>query len=139
APTRGRFVFDLIAPEDHDDSRAVFDRCLTVPGQAFETEFRVSHREGHLMWLGARLTNLLADPDVGGVMVNIHDISARRRAEEELSHQAFHDGLTELANRALFGDRVDHALDRNRRSGVPPVVIYLDLDGFKNVNDSLGH
>ena len=85
------------------------------------------------------MVNLLADPDVGGVVVNLHDITDRKRAEEELAHQAFHDSLTGLANRALFRDRVEHALRRNVRTGLEPAVIYLDLDGFKNVNDSLGH
>jgi diguanylate cyclase (GGDEF)-like protein len=72
-------------------------------------------------------------------VVNLHDITDRKQAEEELAHQAFHDSLTGLANRALFRDRVDHALRRRSRSGLDPAVIYLDLDGFKNVNDSLGH
>ncbi len=139
ARAMGVNVFDLISPEDQAESWAVFERCMTAPGQMFETELRTRHGEGHEMWLSARIVNLLDDPDVGGVVVNIHDISDRRRAEEELSHQAFHDGLTDLPNRALFSDRVDHALRRNVRIGLDPVVIFLDLDGFKNVNDSLGH
>ena len=62
--------------------------------------------------------------------------SGRSRA---LSHSGFHDSVTGLANRALFHDRLEHALDRTARSGLGVAVVYLDLDGFKMVNDSRGH
>ncbi|SFL15431.1 putative bifunctional diguanylate cyclase/phosphodiesterase [Geodermatophilus ruber] len=65
--------------------------------------------------------------------------SSRERTQAELAHLAFHDGLTGLANRALFTDRLELALRRTARSGGEVAVVYLDLDGFKNVNDSLGH
>jgi diguanylate cyclase (GGDEF)-like protein len=91
------------------------------------------------MWLSTRVVNLLDEPDVRGIVVNLHDITDRKLAEEELAHQAFHDSLTGLANRALFRDRVEHALHRRARTGSEPAVVYFDLDGFKNVNDGLGH
>nr|MBA2300461.1 EAL domain-containing protein [Chloroflexota bacterium] len=77
---------------------------------------------------------------VGGVLTFsalIHDITERRRLEDELRHQAFHDSLTGLANRALFADRLDHALAR--RDGSAVGVLYFDVDDFKLVNDGLGH
>jgi GGDEF domain-containing protein len=64
--------------------------------------------------------------------------SARWKLERDLAHQAFHDALTQLPNRTLFGDRLEHALVRSRAME-PLAVMLLDLDGFKAVNDTLGH
>ena len=85
------------------------------------------------------MVNLLFDPDVNGVLVNVHDITHRKVAELELTHRAFHDGLTGLANRVLFVDRTEQALRRTARTATDVAVVYVDLDGFKAVNDSMGH
>jgi diguanylate cyclase (GGDEF)-like protein len=92
-------------------------------------------------WLHAEIlaTNLLGDSTVRGIVLNTRDVSERKRLEEQLTHQAFHDPLTGLANRALFRDRVSHALALSQRQGHPITVLFLDLDDFKRINDSLGH
>src|SRR6185437_2286595 len=74
-----------------------------------------------------------------GLALNFRDISERKVLEEKLRQLAFHDPLTLLANRNLFRDRVEHALARSQRGETCAVVMFLDVDNFKNINDSLGH
>ena len=79
-------------------------------------------------------------PRSKGIVLSMRDVTARKALEDELRHQAFHDALTGLANRALFEDRLDHALGACARGTRQPVaVLFLDLDDFKTINDSLGH
>ena len=99
----------------------------------------LQHRDGTWLQFEVQHTNLLDDPDVGGIVLNSRDVSERRAFEEQLSHQAFHDPVTKLANRALFADRVKHALARSGRDDSSVGVMFIDLDDFKTVNDSLGH
>ncbi len=81
----------------------------------------------------------LVDGHIVGRVWSFRDVSDRKRLEDELRHQAFHDPLTGLANKALFLDRVEHAVARTQRGVGQLAILYMDLDNFKLVNDGLGH
>ncbi|MGP0049069.1 MAG: putative bifunctional diguanylate cyclase/phosphodiesterase [Solirubrobacteraceae bacterium] len=97
------------------------------------------HHDGGARHFEILYTNLLDDPAVRGIVLNGRDVSERKAFEEELAHQAFHDSVTHLPNRALFNERVRHAVAHARRDDRALAVIFIDLDDFKTVNDSLGH
>ena len=138
-PAVGDRALDLVEPEDQDEVAALFARALAAPGQVFERDLRVRHGSGSTIWVAGRLINLLHDPDVAALVVNVRDITARKLAEQELVHRSFHDGLTGLANRELFRDRTAQALRRAARSGVDPVVLVVGLAGVGAVSDGHGH
>ncbi|UQX87980.1 EAL domain-containing protein [Jatrophihabitans telluris] len=108
-------------------------------GEDQPLRLRMHHADGRELIVEGSLSNLLADASVSGIVITIRDVTARVQLEERLTHQAFHDPLTGLANRQLFGDRLDHALTPGVTVAASHVVLFCDLDDFKLVNDSLGH
>jgi diguanylate cyclase (GGDEF)-like protein/PAS domain S-box-containing protein len=102
-------------------------------------ECSLKHRDGTWLQFEVQHTDLLQDEHVRGIVLNSRDVSERKAFEDQLAHQAFHDPVTHLANRALFADRVQHAIRRSIRSGRAIGVMFIDLDDFKTINDSLGH
>jgi diguanylate cyclase (GGDEF)-like protein/PAS domain S-box-containing protein len=135
----GRPLTAILDPEAQSRLVEALANVAKRPYGVLELELVVRHHAGHDCTAQVTITNLLDNPSVGGLVLNTRDISERRQLEDQLSHQAFHDSLTALANRALFKDRVDHALLRTKRQTPSVAVLFLDLDGFKEVNDSLGH
>ncbi len=108
-------------------------------GEESALTLRMRHADGRTIVAEGMLTNLVADPVVGGFVITVRDVTERHALQERLSYQAFHDSLTGLANRQLFADRLGHALERRGGAASPLVVLFCDLDNFKDVNDSRGH
>ena len=134
-----RFMLD-VHPDDRELVETMLSGLLAVEGAAQTAEMRVRHVDGSWRWVESVGQNLVHEPAIGGVVLNFRDVTDRKRLEDQLQHEAFHDPLTGLANRALFGDRVSHALALMARHPTDrAAVLFIDLDDFKVVNDSLGH
>jgi diguanylate cyclase (GGDEF)-like protein/PAS domain S-box-containing protein len=128
----------MVHPDDRERFRA-FDIPGYLGGEAFEEEYRIVRADGRIVWVREEAYVFESTP--GTILCHgfLVDITDRKELEQQLNLLAFHDPLTGLANRALFGDRLDHAFAGSARTGLYPAVLYLDLDDFKEVNDSLGH
>jgi len=135
----GQSLAELWSGEDAEKLRKFLAEVAGTPaGTVGPVELRLE-RGSRRCVLESVGSNLTQDPAVEGLALNFRDISERKALEEQLRQLAFHDPLTLLANRNLFRDRVQHALALAQRGRGSVVVMFLDLDNFKNINDSLGH
>jgi diguanylate cyclase (GGDEF)-like protein/PAS domain S-box-containing protein len=136
----GRSVIDLVSSDDRDAAATEFRRAVGLGhGGMVKFEASLVRVDGERRRMEATIANLIGGDAVDGVVATFRDVTEQRNLERQLSHRAFHDELTGLANRALFLDRMDHALRVVRPDADPVVVLFVDLDDFKSVNDALGH
>ncbi len=126
---------EIVVDADQNAARDLVS--LAQGGRPARGEIKLVAEDGHSRHVDVVVTEVI-DEDLTGFVVTCHDVTERFQLEQQLTHEAFHDALTGLANRALFRDRLGHAMARSRGSGGYG-VLFVDLDDFKTVNDSLGH
>ncbi|MCL4688689.1 MAG: PAS domain S-box protein [Burkholderiales bacterium] len=139
AETVGRNVFDLVHREDADQARQAFRRILETRHFREPLEFRIRNREGAWRTFESLGTNCVDNPHIRGVVFNSRDVTDRKAIQQRIQHLAYHDNLTGLPNRGLLQDRLAHSIARADRTGRKVAVLFIDLDNFKNINDTLGH
>jgi diguanylate cyclase (GGDEF)-like protein/PAS domain S-box-containing protein len=129
---------ELLHPDDEDLAAEAFASLLADDGMA--TELRIVHADGHPVWVALRATIVRDEEGTPvHVLVQVQDITERRSLEDQLRHLADHDALTGLLNRRGIDRALSQHVARGRRYGAEGALLVLDLDGFKAVNDSLGH
>jgi diguanylate cyclase (GGDEF)-like protein/PAS domain S-box-containing protein len=144
---KGRRTSEFVHPDDRSDRRSEYLEMVAVGQRSMRLEHRFVARDGAVVWVEVS-ASLVRDSDgrKSFSIAMIQDVTQRKKAETALvaqaalnKYHALHDSLTSLANRTLFRDRIDHAVKAARRTGAPAAVMVIDLDGFKEINDSMGH
>jgi diguanylate cyclase (GGDEF)-like protein/PAS domain S-box-containing protein len=135
----GTRATDYVHPDDWSLLRRRLDAEFQASSDTAVLEFRMLRRDGSVRDVETVISNQLQRPSVAGYVGNARDTTERKKFEDLLAHRALHDPLTGLANRQLILDRADRMLVRSRRDGQPVAAFFVDLDNFKDANDSLGH
>jgi diguanylate cyclase (GGDEF)-like protein/PAS domain S-box-containing protein len=135
----GQSVVSLAHADDMDRVRALVADVVAGRPMARPVEWRLWDATGHWRQVETIAADLRADPSVGQIVLTTRDVGTRKILEQQLTQITFHDLLTNLPNRALFHDRLGQALASGERAGRPTTVLFLGLDAFRRVNESLGH
>ena len=135
----GRRASDLVHPDERQRFRDRIATRLQAGSDSISVQFRMERKDGAWRDVEAVVSNQLDRRSVAGYVANIRDITERKEFEALLAHRALHDPLTGLANRQLILDRAEQMLARGRRFLEPVALYFIDLDNFKDTNDSFGH
>jgi diguanylate cyclase (GGDEF)-like protein/PAS domain S-box-containing protein len=127
---------DLAHPDDHDRLITVIP-AVVDHGEMLATDVRLRDASGRYHWYDIDAVDRRDDPHIGGLLLTCHDVSDRKELQDQLAHRARHDPLTGLANRATLTDRLQKLAEDTDPE--PFAVLFIDLDHFKPVNDTLGH
>lgn len=138
--TLGRPLCEFVASEDHDDAHSFCATLLEGGSHSQSEEIRLRTRDGDIRWVSIYASARFDDHDqVTATFGTMTDISDRKEAEDEIRRLAFFDGLTHLPNRTLLHDRLGQSLANTERSQLHGALLFIDLDNFKDINDTLGH
>ena len=135
----GQPLQDRVHPDDVLNVVSVVEALADTPGASATAQFRYAHANGTWRWVEATITNRLEDSAVLGYVINTRDVTDWVSATERLAHQATHDALTGLPNRAMLEDRMVQARASARRRDEVLAAFFVDVDHFKAVNDTYGH
>jgi diguanylate cyclase (GGDEF)-like protein/PAS domain S-box-containing protein len=136
----GLYLWDLVKDDERDEVTRALTRMRDYVGRtSYHEDMRITRRDDVGVQVQVRCSDLRGDTTVGGLVLTLRDVTAQRQLEAELKHRAFHDALTGLPNRLLFQDRTAGGLARTQRDGTTAGVLFVDLDDFKVVNDTMGH
>ncbi|HEY0000397.1 MAG TPA: EAL domain-containing protein [Actinoplanes sp.] len=135
----GKWLYRLFPGTDHADLRQLLDDVRDRPGSRDGADLAAISGDDLLLQVEVTCRDLRGDPAVAGLVITIRDVTERRRLENDLAHQAYHDALTGLANRSLFQNRLEQAALVADSTRTQVAVLFVDLDDFKEVNDTLGH
>jgi diguanylate cyclase (GGDEF)-like protein/PAS domain S-box-containing protein len=136
----GTYAWELVVngTRDHLTSLLADPRVGVGSGSGY-ADWGIVRHDGLSVEVEVRASDLRNDPTVAGLVLTVRDVTEQRKLEEELKHQAFHDALTGLPNRLLSQDRISRQLVAARRDGTTVGVLFVDLDDFNVVNDTMGH
>lgn len=137
--TLGTNILDYVDKSDHAKGRLLLKQVASHPKTPIRTQYKVKHKDGSLRWYDVVHTNYLGDPYINGIVFNLRDFTEQMEASEKAHQLAYYDYLTGLPNRRLFEKELEQALQKAKTSNRRIALMYLDLDGFKNINDTLGH
>jgi diguanylate cyclase (GGDEF)-like protein/PAS domain S-box-containing protein len=137
----GALLADLVAPGTRDNVDRALDLMLTVGASGVSPAYltQIERLDGRVATIEVHWSDLRGDSTVGGLVLTLRDVTGQHELEKELKYQAFHDALTGLPNRVLFVREAAAALEAARAAGRTAGVLFIDLDDFKIVNDTMGH